>query len=402
MIYIKNLIGMFKDLTSHMSFRFVDKYWRQIPLLDRWLIGELTPPFLFAISAFTVVSLSVGVMFELVRQIVESGLPFNIALQVFLLRIPGFLVLSFPMAMLMATLLAYSRLSSNSELKALRSIGISTLRMVKPALILAILVTFLTFIFNNSIVPRSNRTSEYILQESLGKAISTQIGEDIIFSRKGRVDGLDGEKDRRTLTHLFYAGKIDNNQILNLTLLDFSKKGYTQMIVSDKALWNESQGVWEFMDGMMLTLSPNGNSTTTKFESYSYPLGTGPIKIGEIPKDANDMTVAEALRAERLYLESGNVKEARRMRVRIQEKFTLPMACIVFALIGSSLGAKPNTGASRSQGFGLSVVLILVYYALSFTFSSLGVSGSLNPFLSAWTPVFISLLGGTYLLKQAS
>ncbi len=402
MSYGSNLIFMIIEFLIIKPYRYLDQKWRKIPLLDRWLLGELTPPFLFAISAFTVVSLSVGVMFELVRQIVESGLPFNIALQVFLLRIPGFLVLSFPMAMLMATLLAYSRLSSNSELKALRSIGISTFRLVKPALILALLVTFLTFIFNNSIVPRSNRASEYILQESLGKAISTQIGEDIIFSRKGRVDGLDGEKNRRTLTHLFYAGKIDNNRILNLTLLDFSRKGYTQMIVADKALWNESQGVWEFMDGMMLTLSPNGNSTTTKFESYSYPLGTGPIKIGEIPKDANDMTVAEALKAERLYMESGNIKEARRMRVRIQEKFTLPMACIVFALIGSSLGAKPNTGTSRSQGFGLSVVLILLYYALSFTFSSLGVSGTLSPFLSAWTPVVISLFCGTYLLKQAS
>ena len=89
----------------------------------------------------------------------------------------------------------------------------------------------------------------------------------------------------------------------------------------------------------------------------------------ELPKDANDMTVAEALRAEKLYLEVGNVKEARRMKVRIQEKFTLPMACFVFGFIGSSLGAKPNTSTSRSQGFGISVVLILLYYVLSFGFS---------------------------------
>ncbi len=376
--------------------------WRQIPLLDRWLLGELLPPLFFAISAFTVVSLSVGVMFDLVRQIVESGLPFNIALQVFLLRIPGFLVLSFPMAMLMSTLLAYSRLSSNSELKALRSLGISTTRMIAPAMALALLITSLTFIFNNSIVPKANRTSEYILQTSLGKAISTQIGEDVIFSRKGRIDGLDGEKKKRSLTHLFYAGKIDNKEISNLTLLDFSKKGYTQMIVANKAMWNESRGVWDFLDGMMLTLSPNGNSTTTKFESYSYPLGTGPVKVGAIPKDANDMTVSEALIAESLYMKSGNVKEARRMRVRVQEKFTLPMACIVFGLIGSSLGAKPSTSTSRSQGFGLSVVLILLYYVLSFSFSSLGVSGALNPLFSAWAPVFISLMCGAFLLKQAS
>ena len=113
--------------------------WRSVPILDRWLLSELLAPLLFAIAAFTVVSLSVGVMFELVRKIVELGLPFLTALKVLILRLPSFLVISFPMAMLMASLLAYSRLSSNSELKALRSVGVKTKRMIAPALILAIL-----------------------------------------------------------------------------------------------------------------------------------------------------------------------------------------------------------------------------------------------------------------------
>ena len=111
--------------------------WRRLPLLDRWLLGELIAPLLFGIAAFTAVSLSVGVVFELVRRVAESGLPVWIALQVLGYRLPSFLVLSFPMATLMATLLAYSRLSSGSELTALRSIGVSTRRMVAPALAMA-------------------------------------------------------------------------------------------------------------------------------------------------------------------------------------------------------------------------------------------------------------------------
>ena len=90
------------------------------------------------------------------------------------------------------------------------------------------------------------------------------------------------------------------------------------------------------------------------------------------------------------------------MRVRIQEKFTLPMACLVFGLIGSSLGSKPNTRTSRSQGFGISVVLILFYYVLSFGFSSLGVKGTLPAEIAAWSPVLISLFGGGLLLKEAN
>ncbi|WP_414153535.1 LptF/LptG family permease [Prochlorococcus sp. MIT 1307] len=376
--------------------------WRKLPLLDRWILAELLPPLYFAVAAFTVVSLSVGVMFDLVRKIVESGLPAQIAIQVLLLRLPSFLVISFPMAVLMATLLAYSRLSANSELKALRSIGVSTKRMIAPAIALALLMTGITFIFNDSIVPLANRNAEFILKSSLGKAIATEEGEDIIYSRKGEITDLQTDQKLKGVTHLFYAHNFTNNQMNKVTVVDFSRLGYTQLLLAERAFWNENEGKWEFLEGRILTLSPDGGSTTAKFERYLYPLDTGPKKIAQLPKDSNDMTVAEAIRAATLYSEVGNVKEARRMKVRIQEKFTLPMACVVFGLIGSSLGAKPNTRTSRSQGFGLSVLLILIYYVLSFTFSSLGVKGTLLPFVAAWSPVIISMLGGGVLLKQAS
>ena len=89
--------------------------WYFIPLLDRWLIGQILPPMCFAISAFTVISLSVGVMFDLIRKIVEFGLPVFLALKVLIYSLPSFLVLSFPMSVLLSTLLAYGKLSSNSE-----------------------------------------------------------------------------------------------------------------------------------------------------------------------------------------------------------------------------------------------------------------------------------------------
>ncbi len=114
------------------------------------------------------------------------------------------------------------------------------------------------------------------------------------------------------------------------------------------------------------------------------------------------MTVGQALTAERLLLEANNTKEARRLRVRIQEKFAFPAICLVFGLIGSSLGVRPNSRTSRSQGFGISVLLIFGYYLMSFIFSSLGITGTLSPFLAAWLPVAIGLAGGLWLLRQAS
>ena len=374
---------------------------RQIPLLDRWLLGELISPLLFAVAAFTVVSLSVGVMFELVRQIVESGLPVLIAVQVLLQRLPSFLVISFPMATLMATLLAYSRLSANSELTALRSVGVTATRMIIPALVLALVMSGLTFVFNDVVVPRSNRSAEITLRRALGKAIATEKGDNIVYSRFGRVEQPDGTSGKGLL-QLFYASKFRDGTMTDVTVLDFSRVGFTQMLVAESAEWNEREAKWEFLDGQILTLTPSGSTTSADFDRYLYPLSAAPIRIAKLPKDANNMTVAEALQAEQLLQQAGDIKEARRLQVRIQEKFTLPMACLVFGLIGASLGAKPNNRPSRSQGFGISVVLILVYYVLSFSFSSLGVKGTLPPLLAAWSPVLISFAGGGFLLRQAS
>ena len=87
------------------NIKIFSKLIKSIPIIDRWLFGQLVPPLIFAVSAFTVVSLSVGVMFDLIRKIVEFGLPITLAVQVMFLKLPGFLVLSFPMSVLLSTLL---------------------------------------------------------------------------------------------------------------------------------------------------------------------------------------------------------------------------------------------------------------------------------------------------------
>ena len=155
-------------------------------------------------------------------------------------------------------------------------------------------------------------------------------------------------------------------------------------------------------DGQILTLNSSGSSSQADFDRYVYPLGSGPLRLAKIQKDAVNMTVAEAMQAERLYVESGNNKDARKIRVRIQEKFTFPMACIVFGLFGATLGAQPSYRTSRSFAFVLTLGIIVVYYVISFSFSSLGVKGTLSPLAAAWLPVLISLGAGGLLLRQAS
>lgn len=382
----------------------LQRQWRTLPLLDRWLFAEMLGPLLFGIAAFTAVSLSVGVVFELVRKVAEAGLPLWAAGKVLALRMPGFLVLSFPMATLMATLLAFSRLSGSSELTALRSIGVKTWRMVVPALVLAALMTLLTFVFNDVIVPSANYSASNVLDNALGRALSAQTGKNVVYSRFGRITPKEpGGNAGEGLTQLFYAKEFKNGEMQGVTLLDFSREDQQQVLTANTAVWDENRAMWEFRNGRILNIDAANNFTTSaNYTSYYYPFTRAPQDVGMLPSDAAQMTVAQARRAEALLVQAGDQKEARRLRVRIQEKFAFPAICLVFGLIGSSLGVRPNSRTSRSQGFGISVLLIFGYYLMSFIFSSLGIKGTLYPFFAAWLPVLIGLAGGLVLLRKAS
>ncbi len=383
--------------------RTLARPWRQLPLLDRWLLGELIGPLLFGIGAFTAVSLSVGAVFELVRRIAESGLPVGIALQVLALELPSFLVLSFPMATLMACLLTYSKLSGNSELTALRSIGVTTLRMVLPALALALVMTLLTFGFNEAVVPHTLVQATATLDRAVGRAVVGEDRERVSYSRYDRVTQADGSRDR-TLTHFFYAQRLNQGVMEQVTVLDLSQPGQRLMLTAEEGRWNDEEAMWEFLDGKLYVVSDKGGEriTSARFDRYLYPLGNQPLQVAKLPTDAEMLTIGQARTAERLLRESGDRQGARKLRVRIQEKFSFPAVCLVFGLLGSSLGVRPNSRRSRSQGFGLSVLLIFGYYVVAFSFSAMGVNGALSPQLSAWLPVAIFLVIGAGLLRQAS
>ena len=374
--------------------------------MDRWLVGQILPPLLFAISAFTVISLSVGVMFDLIRKIVEFGLPLLLAFKVLFYSLPGFLVLSFPMAVLLSTLLAYGKLSSNSELLALKSLGIKTSRIIAPAIAVSIFMTGLTFYFNDTLVPASNKLAESTLRSGIGSSFSSEKGRDnIMFSRYGSRINSSTNKPTKTntfLTHIFYASWFENNIMEGVTVLDFSREDIQQILKAKSAIFDKENSSWIFSDGSLVSIDPNGQTTNIQFQKYRYPFVEGPLDLARVPKDATEMSLKQALEAERIYKKTGNLKEVRRIQVRIQEKFTLPCACVVFGLIGSSLGSKSNLRSSKSQGFGLSVILILIYYVMSFIFSSFGLKGILTPILAAWLPVLISLGGGIYLLRKSS
>jgi lipopolysaccharide export system permease protein len=261
-------------------------------------------------------------------------------------------------------------------------------------------------VFNDLIVPSANLAAADTLDSALGRSIAAERGDNVVYSRYAQITRFDEKGKEETgndLAQLFYARRFREGRMYEVTLLDFTKAGHQQMLIAKTGVWNEPRSMWEFRDGRIVDIdSQNNRTTSADFDRYFYPFTKAPLDVGKLPSDAAQMTVSQALRAEAMLEQAGDRKEARRLRVRIQEKFAFPAICLVFGLIGSSLGVRPNARTSRSQGFGISVLLIFGYYLMSFIFSSLGIKGTLMPFFAAWMPVLIGLAGGLVLLRQAS
>ena len=372
-----------------------------LSVMDRYLVKELILPFLFGIGLFTSLGLSVGNLFYLIRKVTESGLLLTVALKVLVLKIPEFMVLAFPMSILLASLMAYSRLSSDSELIALRSVGVSIYRLVVPAIVLSLLVTGITFFFNDVVTPAANREANITLQKALNRVRPTFKERNIVYPEYTKVEYEDGSK-QTVLTRLFYAEEFNGQEMRGLTILDLSREGVNQILTSQSATWNVNENIWDFFNGTIYLISPDGDyRNIVRFQHKQLALPRAPLDLAQRPPNYSEMTIAQAREHLRIVRLSGNEKDIRKLKVRIQEKISLPFVCLVFALIGSSIGIRPQN-TNKATSFGICVGLIFAYYLLSFISSSMGIWGVLTPFMAAWMPNFLGLTAGSLLLIESA
>jgi lipopolysaccharide export system permease protein len=369
----------------------------KISILDRYLIRELILPFGFGMGLFTSLGLAVGILFDLVRKITESGLPIDLAMRILSLKMPEFIVLAFPMSMLLATLMTYSRLSSDSELIALRSFGLNIYRLIIPAVLLSLLVTGIAFAFNNFVAPAANYEASQILNNALSDDLPNLRKSNIIYPEYQDVKQPDG-KTKNILTRLFYAEEFDGVQMKGLTILDRSQTGINQVITAESASWNIKDNVWDFYRGTAYLIAPDGSfRNVIRFDRQKLALPQAALDLAKTNLDYNEMNLVQALEYKKILQLSGDPDKVRKLEVRIQEKIALPFVCLIFAVLGCAIGLRPqNTGKATS--FGICVLVVFFYYLFSFITSSLGIGGFLSPFWSAWLPNFVGLTAAMLLL----
>lgn len=370
-----------------------------VAVMDRYIVSELFGPFLFGVGAFSSLGVSIGSVFYLVRRITESGLPMAIATKVSLLQMPYYVFLALPMGMLLAALIAYSRLSSDSELIALRSCGVSIYRLLVPAIIMSLLVTAIAFSLNEFVVPAANYEARQTLDSALKEDRSDFEESNIIYPEFRDIKQPDG-KTANVLTRLFYAEQFDGQQMKGLTIVDLSQSGLNQIVTSESAKWNPVENTWDFFNGTIYVVSPDSSyRSILRFDHHQLQLPRAPLDLAEKGKEFQEMNLVQAQEELKLLRPSGNKRKIRKLLIRIHQKIALPFACVVFGLVGSALGIRPQR-TSKATGFGISVLVIFTYYLLMSMGDALGLSGVMPPELAAWLPNIFGFAVGIWLLYR--
>lgn len=358
-------------------------------IIDRYIFRELFEPFLFGLGAFTAILSSSMVLFDLVRAVVLKGMPLLVAMQIFLYKLPAIVVYIFPMATLLAALLAFSRLSGDSEIVAFRTSGISLYRLIIPVAALGLLVSFTNLAFSEIVVPEANKAAKNLLIETSTKH-RPKIQNNVFVP----------EIEHGVLKRIYYVEELKGDTMQDVIVQEFSDGKLTQIIVAKEALWKKGQNEWVFKNGRMYPISDTGEfKHFIKFKEQSIAIKYSPADFFIGDKNPDDMTISEL--REFIVLKEKMGQNVTSYKIQVNMKMAIPFASFVFALLGAPLGLSPRR-ASSSIGLGLSIIVIFLYYILTFISMSLGELKLLAPGISAWLPNIITGGIGWYILSKAT
>ncbi|MEL4894291.1 LptF/LptG family permease [Crocosphaera sp. Alani8] len=379
--------------------RFMRSPWGgwSLSLMDRYITSQLISPLLFSVGLVSVLGVAIGYLSDLADKVVDSNLPLMQALEILLLKVPEFTAYALPISVMLSTLLTYGRLSNDSELIAFRSCGVSLYRLIIPAVVISLVVTGVTFLMSELVVPAANYRATTILVEYLQEERPYWQNKDIFYPDYEQVILPNGDQEKR-LRHLFFAEQFDGENLKTLTVLEWLEERLNRIVVSDSATWNRQEETWDFFNGTIYKLAPDASyQEADPFEHRQLPLTKAAFEFALQGRDPYEMNIVQAKQYMRILKMMGDDKKLRMFQVRIQQKLAFPFICVVFGVIGSALGATPQQ-MGRATGFGLSVLIIFSYYLLGFLIGSLGLTGLISPLLAGWLPNIVGLAVGFWLL----
>lgn len=395
-------------------------------ILQKYLMKELLSPFLVTLSTITFVLL-LDEIIKLLNLIIEKDLDFLTTLNIFSLALPFLLALSIPMAVLMATILAFGRLSVDSEIIAIKSGGINIFRLVRPIYFLALLLSLFMVYFNNRILPETNhKFSNLRMQISMKKPMKIITpGEYIDFGKYTVIVKSSDEQEMRgiiiydrsntqfpktivanrgvlmpvdsgsSLKAILYDGEMherDAKDSAKYTITSFSEFTLNIFGLDEKIEIGEKEfrSDREMSSEQLVAAIKKDEESIIRYQEHNTKIQNEIEKLqGELKIKPDDRVISQKISTNRNKLNVNNQETTysqeriRSFKVEYHKKYALAFACLVFALMGIPIGIMTKSSGIGTS-FSVSSLIFLVYYVSLIGGERLADKGLLNPWLSMW------------------
>ena len=318
---------------------------------------------------------------------VVQGLPLSLIFRITMLMLPPVLVQTFAMATLLGALLAFGRLSGDSEIVALRAGGASIYRIIRPAALFSLVVATITFVFNDTLVPNSVKNFEGLtatVSKTLKKKSSQPTFQAIIEddTLKAMIMAQDFNLGDRTLT--------------GVTITAIDSKGDPTFLLVAHGLHYETSKEWRIVGPAKLFSADGRDYSEVPGDLWPGQIPTlkePPEKIGvQEHKNPDYFTIAE-LREQlaKSDIDKSLTKEQYRNREYwLCNKFAVPLAAFVFGILGAALGIRSHR-AGTATGFALAVGIMFGYMTLANFMNVWAMGGVIPPFVASFTPIVLGL-----------
>lgn len=355
-------------------------------ILDRYMIQALGGPFLFGLAAFTLLFVA-GQLLNIARLVSEQHASLLAAGKYFVYSLPATLVVTFPMSMLLAVLLAMSRLSGDSEVTALRAGGISLYRIAAPLVGVGLVASFVALLFQELIVPTASSRADAILQneiQSSSGVLSNQLVSTVLPNGDLQLTLAQG-----------FNTKTDELQNTTVEVLRGSVP--VSLLVAPRGTYRNDS--WRFSDATEFVLMPCCDHIL--LPQLSIDIGADPSQLLEQRKQPEDMSRAELRRLLNSGVKTTDKARYARLLVTYDSKLARPFASLVFALLAIPLALRPQRSSSGA-GFGISIAIVFAFYVTTTICLAVGQSFPGTSLVMAWLPNITFSIAGVYLLRRAA
>lgn len=378
--------------------------------LHRYILGELVSYLLISLFFLTFVLL-LHRMFQFTDLVVNRGVPISIVAQFLVAALPVLLLITLPMSTLIASIMAFSRLSSDSESLAMTASGMTFYSQLIPVGVVGAATALLSGFLMMFGLPWSQNTTLEVRQQMLHSQVATFDLREQVFH-----DGFDGI--------MFYVREIESSGkvMKGIMISDTTEAGTNRVIFADRGMLFKSSSspkVWlRLVRGTVHTVSdtekasgkkisandgsslPRNNYQITRFESHdlNFDLTKTIGKTKALRRSLRAFPLDE-LRNKLKEHEPGTSRY-NAILVELHKKFAVPFTCLILALLGAPLGVQ-NRRSGRHGGFALSLGVLILYYLLVTFAEGVAESGQISAAVAVWSPnILLALLAG-YTIRTA-